>query len=1802
MVNIFNGNVSQRFLRDTNITRLQDFNINRFSKTILQSAAQAQREESVKKGFEFHQAMMADLQTKLGEMVEKLNNLYRKFISDRAAFRKVVNDPGYTNTSKLLNNFGDRSNPSGNTGHPAGVNNILDFQDPDRIRNYTYNPFFGSKAIDQSDQNLIRTQWQQEHDGSGTLENSYTENGAFWSSVAYLWGWDIDRFNATYATTDDTQGSVTGDTDNIQVNVTALQPNKPAFPPLQIGDRLPMVPGGASNFPYIGISGIRPGGVDYSHATTSINTTNDNGDAPNYANVNVTGRDSTNFGWEFDDLPVALEVTSVKQLENGQTVPDGYRVVYDIPASHPFYDEVKVLDGTEPMIIDAPTEIRKDRINNPGFDYSGSLFFPGSNIVNFTHVVPGFGFSCGGTGCCGGMHCEATENPPPRLFSPVDTPAQVAGSFELSTCSPVSITANTKVSFKYRYRVRQSIGVFTSPNDDPGAPPRTGYQGHDWNSAGGRVVPGGNDAFVVGMPGTFNTVTNADATTTLLSLGTNVANNAFATDLWKTSGREELFVKIAPGTTANDVRFDVFFDGDINGLEIEVTDLQIVTYDGTFNSWEQGKYNSGNVDPIVEIGDPTTAQQANSPDEVISKYYPNIYQFTQFNDQYTNSYSPTDMNDIIRSPWEFAQLNIDAGSGMSGEMWMDINGRRLNLDHETLDQVETWDQGTGPVAASNTGFSMTGGGVANAWDFVPVAHPTDACGNGLHAAQMNDSDPRLSNFNQRTTILQDEWNEPGGGHYDPGVGNANDVPIAAGDLDPGRTSNPGFGAPGTFYGNFGNAAGTTVNNPTNFVTGASNDTTGTVDRVLGSDPDISYKITIPTDDVNVLRKENNLLVNFGAVEDRDYTIDLNNMYMETRTALDYKTMPRYRVDEAGNIYDRFGKGYYDTANANDAASLNRLYTNSGGATGNSQVSNFNQTYNNANTANFLTSGGSYQNWVNANDRLSLGNDDYNLFDYIPDLNLVNPADPTQETYTNDYIGSVPSNFYYYREQLDNALGASPAAVSNFDGMPALNFDGYEENRTGAYTTNRSVEVRNANVPSWANVKIGVAEQDAKYENFKRTTTAAFWNGFPGVNDTNFNATLVYDAGAPTPPPPNGFIDPPNNVVNPDFILGADLSQGTTFNFPTSGMTVDLGQQINSTGTLLIWETFTVPLPTGGTESRTKPHVIPLPLVEKGVFPPVPAPFTFDAYGGAKTVLRTGSINIANFNGAGNLLDALDGTEGGAAGGFKNSAVVSTTDPPNTWGAGILLHVDEAFAFDVNDPQNQVYFGDDQANRFRVVMKDASTEPQTIILIPEGGGAVPAPYNNDANLFADLQLQEYTPQYTVDVSGSAVQIQFDDQGLQVPGNIAAVQTSEKVDKVGRFLTDDLATAAVETDIIGPEIFADREGYFQEDAHIQLDLVAQDANGHSIPRRLKKVTVDVLAGEQTIPGAISQSYSTEGPFGVNNNWPLALYEEDLQLNPADSTDIDVAVGLFQGIVSGQTGNGGPGAPLFVTSTSGFKLGQKVRVEGEERVIMGIDTVANTLTFDNPLTNAPTRGTVGLNDGLGHRKIDLFLNKSMSMAMGAPIKITMEYEEYSPQGYPPVVDMSVPGVPVTETVGFVDGQPAQFARVSATNNSDGTNNGGILVDNLGGFNVGDKVSLHGNTYTLTGASTVGGVPLALPQPAGTAGRLLIDQPFTIAGNPTTVGLIKRIDYEDYLVAGTGRTGGSFDNEFTNELKRIVDDPTFAELFRHDLFKNVFIAAAVNDPFSDLIAGKILLDWDRRQRRVEIMQTSYMAFFKSG
>lgn len=1986
MTSIYSGKLMQRYVADQNQQRLSTFDVNRFNKTIPQIAASSRAENEAKEALEYHQARMGELQTRLSEVTEKLTNLYRKYMSNNVAFRKVSSEPLYTGTSSLLNGLPDINNPSGlPLNYPTLANGILPFGDPGLIRNYSYNPYFGSKAIDESDQQVIRTHWQ---DPGDIAEEAYRENGAFWSAISYLWGWDVDRINATYTTT--------SNLDNKQINVTALQPNKEQYPPLRPGDRFPVkwqddpINTTAATYPAVTIKGIRPGGVDYSHATDSLNTGGDG--AASTAHTNVVGNNSTNWGWEFDDLPLAMEVVSVSKQPDGNTVPTAYKIVYDIPPDHPFYNELKVLNGTEPQIHDAPTELVKERINNQGFKYAGTIYFPGSNVVGFS-VGPTFTPSHGP---------ETTGQPGESEYSAPGNYTVASGpiaSFDLQTCLPgVTIDANTKVSFKYRFRVHQNSGSFGSTWDDhgPGVPNRFDFDRHDWDSNLGTTYGTGNTHGRT-MPANYQVITNQSAAT-LFSIGKEDNANSSGTDYIKTSGYEELFAKVVPvpgDDTA--VRLEFYFDGDLNDLEIEVSDFQILDYTGTLNTWEQGKYNDGNVNPVIYEGDPN---YTTNPTDVISKYYPGVYQFTQFNDQYTNSYSAFDRNDILRSPWEFGLLNIDEESGLSGEMYLDLNGRRLNLDHDAVAQMVGLWNGTiaAPVGAGTAMVQQAA--IQKAYEFLrgtqtqPV-HPDDDCGpnpdmevigagtgaanspiivdgfSGFTAGSqivINGSTYTIASVTQSggspaTTVaarVVDDQNAPNPGDFvllppfdgsytittSPGPGtpltindpyggtvlpidisnfpiivngttyadyaalglafaadadNPNSptatnpdywiaytsttypaVPsrkelyltsppgasvavgtiitsatattapkhlaqfadsdpltdyilrhvllhdeVRAGELplnpsmvtplDPGRTANPVTGSAGDnsgyvwsdadFYSVFGFAftnPPSTTGNPTNFITGVSNDNNvntnpnysqvdGTIDRVAGSDPNIAYRISIPTNDVNVLRKENNLLFNFGSIDERDWSIAIKNPYMEFRTVVDYKTVPRYRVDSGGNIYDAFGKGFYDEANsAADQASVDRLYTKAGGATLNNQVSNLNKSYDlAANYQAYNTGAIDFETFITNKDRLSMKGDELNLFDYIPDLNEI-PNHPEGALFGESYVGSLPTNFYYYREGLDvsqtgGATDVPTAGSMNNDGKPALNFNASRSNRTGIYNDPDTTLVYNAETPTWANVRMGVTEQKAGLHNSERTTTFASWQGFPGLGNPKQSALQVKAE---------------SNVLNSTSALGAPNSAAAVMSPGGSSITLNMNQMINQSGHLLLHELVA---------GVSIPHAIPLPLFDTASFPAnTPTSYVFDGYG-PETVTRTGSRYISDFK-----AQILDGVDGAFDGSWTNAnvttllqaagATVSTSNPPSSWTTGLIMHVDDAAAFDVEDPRNLAYLGDDKTVLYRVLAKNPQNSPQTLYLEPVSGTVAA---NLQANVHADLQVRQLTGQITIsavnaagatDANGTYIKIDYADQNTDRPLYLDAVELSGEMDRVGRLAGDDprtpgdesqdadiAGTPAYENRRIGPEVFDSPRGYVQADAQINLNLTGQDKDGNPIVRKLKRVMVEVDSGEQIIPFTNSQVYSTDGNsgnFAINGEWPIAIYEGNRQLNPYATEDLDILVGLRQGITNGAQATNATTPTVTVTSPDGFGVGEQVTINGEQRTIMSI--TGNDLVLDKPLGYPPKLGDnvfLGENNQ-GQRGVSLFLNKSYAMSTNAPVRITLEYEEFQVTGYPPTVDLNSTPTIRKEVLGFDDSDPANTMQVSVGNTGTGVAGNPVNVDSITGFAVNDTVSVGGATYKIAAFEGVG---------------LVLDR--AITPGPVAGSTVSRTDYENYMVVGNGRSGGSFDNDFTKELKRIIDDPKYKEMLRYDLFKNIFITASINDPFNDMISSKLMLTWDRRQREAETMQTAFWAYYKS-
>lgn len=2087
MTSIFSGQLYRNLVKDQNSLRLENYDVNRFQKTVQQQTNQSQREKNLREGLEFHQAIMADLQTKLNEVTEKLNNLYRRFIENNAAFRKVTTEPNYYDTSQVLNTLRSVTDltPPNDTNYPAGVADIVPFDDPGRVKNYSYNPYFGSKAIDQSDTNVVRTYYQEE---GRTDEEAYRENGAFWSTVGYLWGWDIDRVNATYATTNKflpvtgtsiltlsstaglavgdnvtfdingspvvaavTQisgsnvtlssalpslppsgtaitwdngtgsGTITGATsenyNNLQVNVVAVQPNREPSPPMRPGDRFPLTSGQYPSqtikpFPSISIDGIRPGGADYNHA--QFTTT-----------ANEIGQDSLNWGWEFDDLPLALEVTSVRTNSDGSVQADGFKIVYDIrgniPPSHSEYDRLLTLDGTEPLILDAPTDMTKVRINNNSFAYSGLTELGDRPRFTADYETPFDGF--GGTGRR--TSTNVSPHPGNLIFERV-------ANLDFSTCTTVAVAAGMRLSFDYNFIMQQNAqtGDYASPGDDGYVPP---YSAHNWSndpvtwpdvigslqynfsqvlntpvsvggaggpfagklimelgrhptavgvdpfhSAGG-YTPGaafmgisgsnlGNGGTGLGpvrlnsttgslnigdtveingatrtitniqglniylnsplpstpaggtqvlkMPGSividtvhgsntgrgeagllevddaavfavgnsvtvYNqptptggetvygvaTITSVDTTNNLIGLSPPLT--ASGQPVVPTVGRVQInstgagttgapnesvtLVFEQNGTTG--MRVGVYVDGDIHHFEIEVKNLKVVSY-GPPNpgGWDQGLY----VADDIALGNGAPPVNTD-PAHVVNKYETDNYNFTQFFNEYDNPATiggGVDLNDIVRSPYEFGMLNIGRNSlgqdsNLNGEMWIDLNDRRLNLGGDLVHdgtQLEDFDsQADWNTSAQtyNTNY-FSGANVQEAYRFVAPDDPEDDCipgtagGAGTRFGEVADSDPWT------TTPLVDV-SLSGGGN------------ISALPLDPMRADTSL---------NFGAASYFVDDNTGNSLLGATeNDANGTADRVAGTDV-MKYTVAIPTTDLNILRKENDLVFNFGSVANRNYGITVNEPFMEYRTVSDYQTVPRYRVDSSGNIYDRFGYGYYNPANPDDQAVLDDLYptVQIGAATTtvpliNGQVSNHDGAYNNG--ASYNADG----DWTNTvQDRMSYEGDDYNLFDFVPDLED-DPNNPDPDVLRGErYVGSLPTNFYYYRESLDNGAGGLSVPTNSDDGVtanftndnkPTLNFDGRYSNIDGQFndaTTNASrTYVHNTEMPGFANVIMGYTEQKAVLANAQSETTFVTWKGFPGLGGETLSAKVLIH------PNPND-----GTVINPLDILGKSRESAAEI-LTGEDITVEMFADSSLAGHLLVYETF------------PSPTIPPQKLVANVIANPTGVGAPYGNGNGQPVYLDNvnlydvGDVIYFDRNNDGNLVRKVV-TNIVNTGPGNNGYIEFTNNSPNmgdnnpveapidsgsftklipfmeTAAHAIPLPLEPGYDFTFESyatRRTMVRTGSEVRGGVTYLHVDSGTifqnPPPAIMDIvigpPPGGGATqtftitPADVDTSThphiiripgvvsagNMLTDTPITMTAGEFTVSIGDGAldnsqITIEYNDLGTDLPGLIASVELSPEMDRVGRTIGDDVRTDDdAGNNEIAPEYFDDQpRGYIQPDGRVDLSLISRDTDGNQVPRRLKEVRITIDSGEQVILGNYEQAITSAaaGP---------AL--------PAPGSTI-----------------------ITLPSVANYQVGGLIQIGGQQATITAKNAGAGTLTVSPPLATLPAAGDnlVRLPSGKITQEYSTNdLDSTIGTTEGALLSNTGTWpialfdEQFNPLNPEPTDDLGI-------LVGYYQG-------ITACSTTTSTNDTVTITNAASEFKMGDIVTVNGEQRTIlsvTADEIVLDQGLTNPPKYGDTISLgrgngmrdiqayinrsfamstnapikvdMIWQEYDITGYPPTVSLRAASENDEsvgfsttdpgqappataykganHVIVGDGRSGGATDNEFTVELKRILDNPEYAEVFRHDLFKNIFITASVSDPFNDLISSKMMLTYEREKRRVELLQTSYMAYYK--
>jgi hypothetical protein len=220
----------------------------KFNATLFEISDQQSRDKDYEKGLEWIRTYIGSLQAKLNSTIEELNGLYETLLTDTMYKRADTKD-----TAKVMNGV-EFALPDGCMPDKK-ITPVLKY-----VRNYQYNPLYGSRGVDINNQFL--------GNANSTLSSSrvnYEDTSALhhelgtsaFGTLNYLWNWDVDRINASYATSldqyvgedgilyvapgnsaingttilADPALAVIGDSNQIQVNVTALQPNRGVFFP-----------------------------------------------------------------------------------------------------------------------------------------------------------------------------------------------------------------------------------------------------------------------------------------------------------------------------------------------------------------------------------------------------------------------------------------------------------------------------------------------------------------------------------------------------------------------------------------------------------------------------------------------------------------------------------------------------------------------------------------------------------------------------------------------------------------------------------------------------------------------------------------------------------------------------------------------------------------------------------------------------------------------------------------------------------------------------------------------------------------------------------------------------------------------------------------------------------------------------------------------------------------------------------------------------------------------------------------------------------------------------------------------------------------------------------------------------------------------------------------------------------------------------------------------------------------------------------------------------------------------------------
>lgn len=267
MPSITSQNLFSRVTTDVLMRKVERIDPTKYQKSILQVSDQQARDKEYEKSIIYLRTYIASLQAKLNTVVEELNNSYDTMLSEMLYKKADSKD-----TSKILNKVANATLTDSCSNTSEYNLRDLEITPYDKnVRFYKYNSLFASKGLDlsnyydygQTNNTSIARAYYEKSDPAASSPSTYHELGAsVFGTLDYLWKWDLDRVNATYATTKDifidadgnlhvppndprlgSAGVVADESlsiigiganitaNTLQVNVTDLQPNRGVFLP-----------------------------------------------------------------------------------------------------------------------------------------------------------------------------------------------------------------------------------------------------------------------------------------------------------------------------------------------------------------------------------------------------------------------------------------------------------------------------------------------------------------------------------------------------------------------------------------------------------------------------------------------------------------------------------------------------------------------------------------------------------------------------------------------------------------------------------------------------------------------------------------------------------------------------------------------------------------------------------------------------------------------------------------------------------------------------------------------------------------------------------------------------------------------------------------------------------------------------------------------------------------------------------------------------------------------------------------------------------------------------------------------------------------------------------------------------------------------------------------------------------------------------------------------------------------------------------------------------------------------------------